>query len=111
MSTRRPLAAINGMRLSFVPIRPACRPFANAKPEPPAAISAGTSNRKPQGMAVLTCATVACVANSSDRAVESQKIAIVMIATAPAAGWMILIMTLLQSVRLEDTDVRHRDLL
>lgn len=46
-------------------------------------------------MAVLTAMTVAPHANSSLRVVESQKVAIVRIATAPATGWIILLMALL----------------
>jgi hypothetical protein len=89
------LAAISGMRLIFAPTSPARRPFASTKPEPPAAASAGMSNRKPHGMAVLTMVTVVWDANSSLRAVESQKVAIVRIASAPASGWMILVTVLL----------------
>jgi len=74
---------------------PACRPFASAKPEPSAAIRAGTSNRKPHGIAVLTNITIAWDANSSVSAVESQKVAMATIATAPATGWIILVMVLL----------------
>src|SRR6266702_3405017 len=84
-----------GLRLIFAPISPARRPFATAKPEPPAAISVGTSSRKPHGMAVLTAIIVAWGANNSLRAGESQKIAIARIATAPATRWIILLMALL----------------
>jgi hypothetical protein len=84
-----PLAAIIGMRLIFVQISPVRRPFARIKPEPPAAASAGISNRKLHGMAVLTAVTTAGEANSSAMAVESQNVAIVRIATAPSTGWMI----------------------
>src|SRR5271166_1151195 len=42
------------MRLSFAPMRPARRPLTSAKPDPPAAASAGISKMKPHGMAVLT---------------------------------------------------------
>ena len=69
-----PLAAISGMRLSFAPTSPARRPFDKAKPEPPAAISAGISTRKPHGMAVLTATTVECDPNSSAKAVDSQNV-------------------------------------
>lgn len=66
-------------------------------------------------MAVLTVMTVAGDANSSLRAVESQKVAIVRIATVPATGWMILIMgfppALPARFDLRDADVWHRDLL
>src|SRR6185503_4607401 len=90
-----PLAAISGMRLIFAPTSPVRRPLANAKPEPPAAISAGISNRKPHGIAVLTLMMIASDANISARVVESQNVAIVRIASAPATGWMILSMALL----------------
>jgi hypothetical protein len=90
-----PLAAISGMRLTFAPTNPARCPFASAKPEPPTAIRAGTSNRRPQRMGVMTNVTTAWDANSSVSAVESQKIAIVTIATAQATRWIILVMVLL----------------
>ena len=81
-----PLAAISGMRLIFVSMIPPRRFPASAKPVPPAAISAGISTRKPHGIAVLTMVTVASDANSSANAVESQKVAIVSSASAPASG-------------------------
>lgn len=74
------------MRLIFAPISPACRPLAAAKPEPPAAASAGTSNRKLHGMAILTAAIATWEANISLRTVDSQRLAIVSIATVPATG-------------------------
>lgn len=42
-------------------------------------------------MVVLTVVMLASDANSSLRAVQSQKVAIVVSATAPATGWMILV--------------------
>jgi len=86
-----PLAAMNGMRLIFAPISPARPPLAKERPEPPAAASAGISNRKPHGMAVLTAMTTAWDANSSVNAVESQKVTIVRIASASATGWITLV--------------------
>jgi len=83
------LAAISGMRLSFAPASPPRRPFAKVKPEPPAAMNAGINNRKPHGMTVLTAATIAWDANSSERAVEIQKVVIVRSASAPAIGWIV----------------------
>lgn len=46
-------------------------------------------------MAVLTAVMIAWDANSSLRAVDSQKVAMIKIASAPATGWMILIMAFL----------------
>src|SRR5271165_4078918 len=115
MRMTTPLAATNGMRLSFAPISPPRRPAASASPEPPAAASAGISRRKPHGIVVLTAATAAAEPVSSTTAVESQKIAIVRIAIAPARGWMIFNMGFVpfpkSSFRLGDADAWDRDLL
>jgi hypothetical protein len=46
-------------------------------------------------MAVLTAITVASEASNSLSAVESQKVAIVRVASMPATGWMIFVMALL----------------
>src|SRR5271166_3420255 len=110
-----PLAATNGMRLSFAPISPPRRPAASASPEPPAAASAGISRRKPNGIVVLTATTAAAEPMSSTTAVESQKVAIVRIAIAPARGWMIFNMGFVpfprSSLPLGDADAWDRDLL
>src|SRR5208282_862917 len=115
MRMRTPLAAMNGMRLSFAPISPPRLPAASASPEPPAAASAGISRRKPHGIVVLTATTAAAEPMSSATAVESQKIAIVRIAVAPARGWMIFNMGFVpfprRSLRLGDADAWDRDLL
>ena len=53
------------------------------------------SKKNPQGMAVLTAIMVASDANNSLSAVESQKVAIVKVASMPATGWIIFVMALL----------------
>jgi hypothetical protein len=52
----------------------------------------GRDTRKPHGIAVLTAITTACGANNSESAVESQKVAMVSSASAPAMGWITLVM-------------------
>jgi len=81
-----PFPAMKGMPLIFAPIKPTRRPSANANPEAPAAISAGTRIRSPQGIVVFTAITTERDANNSLDAVENQNVAIVRIATAPATG-------------------------
>ena len=77
---------MNGMRLNLAPTSPTRRPFAKVTPEPPAAANAGISSRKPQGIAVFTDVTSACDPNNPLRAVDSQNVAIVAMASAPAMG-------------------------
>src|SRR5690606_2915839 len=86
---------MNGMRRALAPTSPARRPPARRNPVPPVAASAGMSRMKPQGIAGLTATTVASDANNSEMTVESQKVAIVSSATAPATGWMTLAMVFL----------------
>ena len=66
-------------------------------PVPPVAASAGTSSRKPQGIASLTLAICAWLPNASTRTVDSQKIAISRVASVPAMGWISFDMVKLRS--------------
>src|ERR1700686_3052603 len=90
MRMRRPFAAMNGMRRLFFTIRGSDEAPANRKPEAPAIASAGTTIRKPQGIASFTMATTAAEANNSDVTVESQKLRIVTNPIVPAIGCSLL---------------------
>jgi hypothetical protein len=83
---RSPFAAIQGMRRFFRWILTSCEDLAKLNPDAPVTINAGTSRRNPHGIASFTALIAAAEAESSEMAVDVQKVRMITKPIIPATG-------------------------